>query len=244
MPKDKKRRSRTPERRRSKHKRRSRSRSSERRHERKRHESATGTSDIEDPIVPPKLQEFSFENYKKDLDILFFSDRDVIKKDTTQYDEFWKFFNKYQAVRRKQGVTTWSPPRSQPVSDNLGIPTNYHRSFLLNFGLNLPSPDKLLNRLPPDDPEARKAKRPRLTRENLMEFHHIILLYLEFLQREKMVKLKKLRESQSKLPIAQFREEIIQAVRDHQVVIIAGKKYHFYYSFIFYLKITFIKKFR
>ena len=93
---------------------------------------------------------------------------------------------------------------------------------MLNFGLNLPPPDKLLSRIPPVDYSERKSARPRLTREQLMEFHQIILLYLEFLQREKMVKLKKLRESQDKLPIAQFKDEIIKTVFEKQVIIIAG----------------------
>ena len=166
-------------------------------------------------------QEFSFEDYKKDLDVLFFTDRDVIKKSTPQYEEFWKFFNKYQIMRKRQGVTNWVPPKTNPTNE-LGIPTVYHRSFMLNFGLNLPPPDKLLSRIPPVDYSERKSARPRLTREQLMEFHQIILLYLEFLQREKMVKLKKLRESQDKLPIAQFKDEIIKTVFEKQVIIIAG----------------------
>jgi HrpA-like RNA helicase len=37
-----------------------------------------------------------------------------------------------------------------------------------------------------------------------------------------MVKLKKLRESQDKLPIAQFKDEIIKTVLEKQVIIIAG----------------------
>ena len=63
-----------------------------------------------------------------------------------------------------------------------------------------------------------------------MEFHQIILLYLEFLQREKMQKLKKLRESQDKLPISQFKDEIIKTVLSNQVVIIAGTIHHLIHS--------------
>jgi HrpA-like RNA helicase len=214
MPKEKRRSSRSPGRRK-----RSRSRSPRKHKESKRYDEKEPR---EKKQTTSKVnQEFSFEDYKKDLDVLFFTDRDVIKKSTPQYEEFWKFFNKYQIMRKRQGVTTWIPPKINPTNE-LGIPTVYHRSFMLNFGLNLPPPDKLLSRIPPVDYSERKSARPRLTREQLMEFHQIILLYLEFLQREKMVKLKKLRESQDKLPIAQFKDEIIKTVFEKQVIIIAG----------------------
>jgi hypothetical protein len=214
MPKEKRRSSRSPGRRK-----RSRSRSPRKHKESKRYDEKEPR---EKKQTTSKVnQEFSFEDYKKDLDVLFFTDRDVIKKSTPQYEEFWKFFNKYQIMRKRQGVTNWIPPKTNPTNE-LGIPTVYHRSFMLNFGLNLPPPDKLLSRIPPVDYSERKSARPRLTREQLMEFHQIILLYLEFLQREKMVKLKKLRESQDKLPIAQFKDEIIKTVFEKQVIIIAG----------------------
>lgn len=206
MPKEKRRHSRSPSRRRS------RSRSP-RIHKSKDNDKKKKSEAKYD-------QEITFEDYQKDLDALFFTDRDVIKKGTPLYEEFWKFHTKYQIIKKRQGVTSWIPPRTNP-SNELGIPTLYHRSFMLNFGLNLPPPDKLISRLPLVNSE-RKSTRPKLTREHLMEFHQIILLYLEFLQREKMVKLKKLRESQGKLPIAQFKDEIIKAVSENQVVIIAG----------------------
>lgn len=212
MPKEKRRSSRSPSRRK-----RSRSRSPKK-HESKKYDDKEPR---EKKHAAKINQEFSFEDYKKDLDTLFFTDRDVIKKSTPQYEEFWKFFNKYQIMRKRQGVTHWIPPKSNPTNE-LGIPVVYHRSFMLNFGLNLPPPEKLLSRIPPVEYSERKSARPRLTREQLMEFHQIILLYLEFLQREKMVKLKKLRESQDKLPIAQFKDEIIKTVFEKQVIIIAG----------------------
>lgn len=223
MGKDKKRRSRSPERRKRSRsrERRKRSRSKTPKHKREsRSKSPQYVAQSTSKTQPKPVKEFSFEDYKKELDMLFFTDRDVIKKGTPQYDEFWVFFHKYQVMRKRQGITSWAPPCSEPKNE-LGIPTNYHRAFLLNFTLNLPHPDKLLSRLPLDDQD--RKSRQRLTRENLMEFHQIIQLYLEFLQREKMTKLKKLRESQEKLPIAQYKNDIIKAVAENQVVIIAGK---------------------
>ena len=170
MPKERSR-HRSPSRDRKK-KRRSRSRT---RDDDRRDESTKNkhSKESRDEKTHSRQREFSFEDYKRDLDLLFFTDRDVIKKDTTQYDEFWKFFAKYQSMRKRQGINTWTAPRSQP-SNELGLPLTYHRTFQLNFGLNLPSPDKLLCRLPPHDPDNRSS-RPRLTRENLMECEFIVL---------------------------------------------------------------------
>lgn len=235
MGKHKKRRSRSPERKKRsrsrdrhrklrsqspKHKRKSRSRT---RSPRPKHRSPQHYCIVPSTSTLQSKQSkvFSLEDYKRELDQLFFSDRDVIIKGTPQYDEFWSFFQKYQAMKKRQGITNWTPPSSEPKNE-LGVPITYHRAFLLNFTLNLPHPDKLLSRLPPEDID-RQSSRPKLTRENLMEFHQIIQLYLEFLQREKITKLKKLRESQEKLPIAQYKNDIIKAVADNQVIIIAGQ---------------------
>ena len=159
-----------------KKKHRSRSRSRDRREQSAHSKYSDRNSDRDvkfEEKKPSRQREFSFEDYKRDLDLLFFTDRDVIKKDTTQYNEFWKFFAKYQSMRRRQGITSWTAPRYQPSND-LEIPLTYHRTFLLNFGLNLPPPEKLLSRLPPHDPDTR-SNRPRLTKENLMECKKLFL---------------------------------------------------------------------
>jgi HrpA-like RNA helicase len=54
------------------------------------------------------------------------------------------------------------------------------------------------------------------------EFQKILSLFLDFLQKEKFAKLRKLRESQANLPIAEFRDEILDKVAQNRVVIVAG----------------------
>ena len=110
MPKEKRRSSRSPGRRK-----RSRSRSPRKHKESKRYDEKEPR---EKKQTTSKVnQEFSFEDYKKDLDVLFFTDRDVIKKSTPQYEEFWKFFNKYQIMRKRQGVTNWIPPKTNSTNE-------------------------------------------------------------------------------------------------------------------------------
>ena len=122
-------------------------------------------------------------------------------------------------MQKKQG-TTWMPSESSSCNI-IGVPSTFHRNFILNAQLNLPPLEKLLERLCPVDQESRQ-RQAKLTKNRLEEFSTVTRLYLEFLQREKFLKLKKLRESQSKLPIAHYRDEIISAVSKHQVTIIAG----------------------
>ena len=54
------------------------------------------------------------------------------------------------------------------------------------------------------------------------EFRHILQTFLAFQQKEKLAKVRKLRESQRNLPIAEYREEILDRLEHNQVVIVAG----------------------
>ena len=79
------------------------------------------------PNVP-----FCFGNYRSEIDGLFFTDRDVIKKASPLYEEFWKFYEKYKLMQNKQEKTTWVWPKFE--SDNeLGVPSVFHRTFLVNM---------------------------------------------------------------------------------------------------------------
>ena len=51
-----------------------------------------------------------------------------------------------------------------------------------------------------------------LSEEMVKEFQKILSLFLDFLQKEKFSKLRKLRESQANLPIAEFRDKILEKV--------------------------------
>ena len=77
-------------------------------------------------------------------------------------------------------------------------------------------PKDLLNRIPFQDYERRDDD--YLSERVVSEFRHILTLYLDFLQKEKFNKLKKLRRGQADLPIAEYRNEIINSLKDNQVM--------------------------
>lgn len=58
--------------------------------------------------------------------------------------------------------------------------------------------------------------------DRIDEFRLIIKHYLHYCQRQKFDKLVRIRQAQATLPIRQYRDQIIETVRTHQVVIVAG----------------------
>lgn len=56
----------------------------------------------------------------------------------------------------------------------------------------------------------------------LREFDYILAAYLQFCQKQRFNKLKQLRECQRKLPIALHRQEILDALRQNNILIVAG----------------------
>lgn len=61
-----------------------------------------------------------------------------------------------------------------------------------------------------------------LTREEFSEFKSILLFYVDFCQKQKFSKLVKLKKDQANLPISHFKDQIVDAIGGHQVIIIAG----------------------
>ncbi|XP_044764226.1 probable ATP-dependent RNA helicase DHX34 [Coccinella septempunctata] len=114
-------------------------------------------------------------------------------------EDFWRFFEKYR--NRQQGKTP-----------------EFNRSFLLNVEFT----DKfsiLFDRLPVLDKNGRKVM---IRYEDFREFMLVIKIYNDFQQKTKFAKLKKLRKAQSELPIAQYKNEIIQKLEESRVLLIAG----------------------
>jgi hypothetical protein len=82
------------------------------------------------------------------------------------------------------------------LDDNpLDIPLVYDKSHLVSMSLTA-SLEQLASQLPPGS---------HLSQHQLSEFRNILLLYLDFKQKERFTKLHKLRQSQGNLPIAQYK---------------------------------------
>lgn len=154
-----------------------------------------------------------WSKYRGILKRVYFHDGGAIRRDSPKLDEFWTFFNKYQSIMARKGPSA-SNSASCSFKDDFrttpeGIPLDYSKHLKHCVGISL-------------DPAERYMLR-EVPQEIAAEFEHVLLCYLEFLQKEKMTKLRNLRQSQRNLPIAQYREKIITTVRENQVIILAGK---------------------
>ncbi|XP_071450187.1 probable ATP-dependent RNA helicase DHX34 [Hetaerina americana] len=147
-----------------------------------------------------KCHSFSFTNFKYELNSVYFKSNCLIQTGTQEHADFWQFLKKYETMQAKS-LTTSIGSKSDVTA----------MSFLASV-------DEMQSNLPPMDREAGFW----LTKQNLATFQEILLLYLDFKQKEKFNKLKKLRKSQASLPVTQYKDEIINAVNSNQIVIIAG----------------------
>ncbi|KAK2718300.1 probable ATP-dependent RNA helicase DHX34 [Artemia franciscana] len=162
------------------------------RHIKKRRQSP---SPIKDGIM-------NFEKFRRELDQIFFS-AEMLRKHYIEKEDFWKFYRKLYEVQRSKNST------ELPISKLNSVP----------FTIHFPSTEFLFSHLPPRD---RDDTRVALRKSDIDDVKIIIQLYVNFLQKDKFSKLKKLRQSQKNLPIADYREEIVDAIQHNQVVIVAG----------------------
>ncbi|XP_052792364.1 probable ATP-dependent RNA helicase DHX34 [Mya arenaria] len=161
--------------------------------------------------------DFNFLHYKQSLNKIFFRDQNVIRRGTKEYDDFWVFVEKYQIFQKRQP----SKPCASSSSDKesrLGIPSHYDKRYRINVGLVNRDVEDFLKKGRLADADIDR----RLTKDRVREFRAVMLHYLDFQQKQKLAKLKKVRTDQENLPIYQFKQHIIETVSQHQVIIIAG----------------------
>ncbi|KAJ8670739.1 hypothetical protein QAD02_001998 [Eretmocerus hayati] len=150
---------------------------------------------------------FSYSKYKHELNRTLSSFNLI--RDTV---EFWSFVEKFEAMEKKSRKSDNSTKHPAAKSNPIGIPEKYDKSHRLSLSLNYRIKELFI----------RVQEIPELTDERLHKFKEIITIYIDFKQREKFQKLKNLRREQANLPVAQYRDEIVNSVRNERVVIIAG----------------------
>ena len=161
--------------------------------------------------------EFNWEEHRSSLDAIFFQDDDVIKKGSIEYEEFWIFLKKYQAFSRKQLVKnslSLHPAEYSFQPNRLNLPEKYDKRYRINVSLLNKDVKGLLHR--------RQRNALSLTEEKVATFRSILLHYIDFLQKQKFARLVKVKHDQQSLPIYEHRQEIVDAVARHQVVVVAG----------------------
>lgn len=161
---------------------------------------------------------FSFLDFKSELTKVLtgYTTRDRLVNDV---EDFWMFVNKYETTLRNAGKTILPEPVDDvPDEDSSNKPNEMNSTDTTNT-------ERLKFSIPFDNLYARLSSYDRihkLSEKKVKQFLRIVLQYLDFLQHDKLMKIKKLQKVQAELPVAKYKEEIIAAVAREQVVLIAG----------------------
>ncbi|NWT47129.1 DHX34 helicase, partial [Chroicocephalus maculipennis] len=151
---------------------------------------------------------------RRRLQELYFPERDSSGAGSEEILNFWAFFER---LRRFQSRRTHPAPPpghrhgAEPpaaTAARLDLPPAYDPRYRIN--LALPSA------------AAVPTRNSDLPRERLAEFRAAVLHYLDFTQKQSFAKLAKLHRERAALPIAQYRQRLLDAVAGNQVVVVAG----------------------
>lgn len=138
---------------------------------------------------------FSFEHYKRDLNkiILYSSDSNTV---ANSLDDFWIFVKKYEATLKKAGkpIIDFSNDE-EPQFNAIGAPKIFSKFHCINFSTKLKYIETFSD-------ERDKIK---LDKKLFEAFLNVVSVYLDFKNKAKFEKLKKLRQAQKELPVAKYR---------------------------------------
>lgn len=138
--------------------------------------------------------DFSFEHYKRDLNkiILYSSETNTV---ANNLDDFWVFLKKYEATLKKAGKPIVDYRSEEKIETNdIGAPIKFSKYHCINFTTKIKYVDTVC-----DD------RRRKLDTKLFDVLLNIVSIYLDFKNKEKFEKLKKLRQAQRDLPVAKYR---------------------------------------
>ena len=155
---------------------------------------------------------FDFEKHRHSLNRMFFGKDEKIKVGSKEYLHFWLFLKKYQDTEYKI--------KNKNTSSIIDIMTKRMNQDWKDI-------DKLMTTKGMIFIDQNDDQRKVLNKDRVLQFRNILLLYLNFLERQQEKRMKKLEEDRNNLPIAKFKSQIIETLENCSVVLIAGKFVNF-----------------
>lgn len=138
--------------------------------------------------------DFTFQNYKQSLNRIL-SYGSANNPISNNLNDLWKFITKYETTLKKAGKPIFDKETHLKVENNsIGIPVNYSKHYCINYKYKF----KYFETFSEDGQQ-------KLTEEIFVAFLDIIAIYLDFKNKEKYDKLRKLRQAQNDLPVAKYR---------------------------------------
>uniref|UniRef100_A0A1I8NLN9 ATP-dependent RNA helicase DHX34 n=1 Tax=Stomoxys calcitrans TaxID=35570 RepID=A0A1I8NLN9_STOCA len=162
-----------------------------------------------DEVEVTNLIDFSFCDNKPLFEHLLYR-HDMSTAIIEDRTDFWKFVNKYEAMLKNVG----QPLLPQPI-DELSSHMPPSRTHKLNC---------IPIRLSDDAKKTRSGlhHESAATALRVKQFQEIIIIYLDFKQKERFAKIKKLRKTQQNLPMHKFKDLLKASLEETGVLIIAG----------------------
>lgn len=162
------------------------------------------------------------------LDEIFFRKHDYIQAGSTEHRDFWAFFDRFQRFKtkkdmcgaRRQGDREEGKDRRKTGTGKitLDLPKEYDARYRINVSV---CTGDIEERLGKSEHKSRRSSSGPGSQE-ISDFRLALLHFLDFSQRQSFGKLSKLRREQRNLPIFQYRDRIVELVRGHPVVVVAG----------------------
>ncbi|NXD87993.1 DHX34 helicase, partial [Halcyon senegalensis] len=140
---------------------------------------------------------------------------------SAEIGDFWAFFERFRRFQSRQTHRQATGDRAEPptsATSNVGLPPRYDPRYRINLALAGEGEE---------EEEAGRRRRQRggdagVPRRLPAELRAAFLHFHHFLQKQNFAKLVKLQRERAALPIAQYRERLLRAVAQNQVVVVAG----------------------
>ncbi|PWA32501.1 hypothetical protein CCH79_00019407 [Gambusia affinis] len=159
------------------------------------------------------------------MDEIFFREQDYIQAGSTEHKEFWAFFDRFQRFKAKREMSgsgirddVKEKKRSGSEKVDLGLPKEYDARYRINASVCTGDIEKRLGKSDPRSRQRSSGPDP----QEVSDCRLALLHFLDFSQKQSFGKLAKLRREQKNLPIFQYRDRIVELVRLHPVIVVAG----------------------
>ncbi|KAM4743030.1 putative ATP-dependent RNA helicase DHX34 isoform 2-T3 [Anableps anableps] len=159
------------------------------------------------------------------MDEIFFREQDYIQTGSPEHKEFWAFFDRFQRFKAKRDMSgseirddVKEKKRTGSEKVNLGLPNEYDARYRINVSVCTGDIEKRMGKSDPRSRQRSSGPGP----QEVSDCRLALLHFLDFSQKQSFGKLAKLRREQKNLPIFQYRDRIVELVRLHPVVVVAG----------------------
>ncbi|XP_027855223.1 putative ATP-dependent RNA helicase DHX34 [Xiphophorus couchianus] len=159
------------------------------------------------------------------MDEIFFREQDYIQAGCTEHKKFWAFFDRFQRFKAKREMSgsgirddVKEKKRSGSEKVDLGLPKEYDARYRINVSVCTGDIEKRVRKSDPRSRQRSSGPGP----QEVSDCRLALLHFLDFSQKQSFGKLAKLRREQKNLPIFQYRDRIVELVRRHPVIVVAG----------------------